>query len=96
MYCKQGHTHRLDPMPEEIQRSQIMLLAPNGVTIFFSTLEKHTVSWHISWRAPESLAAELNAKLQHPSTAQARWQAFAILSKDTKTCVCRLFRVMEG
>ena len=68
--CIQGRTDRLDPLPQEILHSQVMLLAPNGVTMFLSSYEKHTVSWHISWHAPQSLAAELNTKLQDPTTAQ--------------------------
>ncbi|DBA73235.1 TPA: hypothetical protein ACH3X1_011298 [Trebouxia sp. C0004] len=70
-----GRTGRLDPLPQELLQSQVMLLAPNGVTMFLSSYEKHTVSWHISWHAPQSLAAELNAKLQDPTTAQVGWQA---------------------
>ena len=62
-----------------------MLLAPNGVTIFFSSLEKHTVSWHISWRATESLAAELNAKLQDPTTAQVPWQASDVCQNNNES-----------
>ena len=72
--CMQGRTDRLDPLPQEMLHSQVMLLAPNGVTMFLSSYEKHTVSWHISWHAPQSLAAELNAKLQHPTAAQVGWQ----------------------
>jgi len=72
--CMQGRTDRLDPLPQEMLHSQVMLLAPNGVTMFLSSYEKHTVSWHISWQAPQSLAAELNAKLQDPTTAQVGWQ----------------------
>lgn len=66
-----------------------MLLAPNGVTIFFSSLEKHTVSWHISWQATESLAAELNAKLQDPTTAQVPWQA-----SDVCKTIMRVFSML--
>ncbi len=74
MCCMQGRTDRLDPLPQEMLHSQVMLLAPKGVTMFLSSYEKHTVSWHISWYAPQRLAAELNAKLQDPNTAQVGWQ----------------------
>ncbi|DBB18549.1 TPA: hypothetical protein ACH3X3_000185 [Trebouxia sp. C0006] len=45
-----GRTDRLEPLPQEMLHSQVMLLAPKGVTMFLSSYEKHTVSWHISWR----------------------------------------------
>lgn len=77
-----GRTGRLDPLPQEMLHSQVMLLAPNGVTMFLSSYEKHSVSWHISWHAPQSLAAELNAKLQDPTTAQ---EVYAMILKKTAT-----------
>ncbi len=81
----QGRTGRLDPLPQEMLHSQVMLLAPNGVTMFLSSYEKHTVSWHMSWHAPQSLAAELNAKLQDPTTAEVGWQALTKCQMMTRT-----------
>jgi len=43
------------------------------------------VSWHISWHAPQSLAAELNAKLQDPTTAQVGWQVLDRTQTMTRT-----------
>lgn len=98
-YSMQGRTDRLDPLPQEVLHSQIMLLAPKGVTMFLSSYEKHTVSWHISWHAPQSLAVELNAKLQDPTTAQVGWQALnnpQIMTLDNRQITTRTLQASCG
>lgn len=47
-----------------------MAPAPTGTFLFVSPLEQHRVHWSLSWKAPLSLAAQLNVKLKDPSTAQ--------------------------
>ena len=66
----QGQTGRLDSLPPMLLKGAWLSTAPTGSSLFVSTLDQVTVSWFLSWRAPEGLANELTAKLHNPATAQ--------------------------
>ena len=75
----QGRTSVLNPLPGPVARGLSLAPSPTGALLFMGPLEQHRAHWSLSWRAPASLAGELNAKLKDPSSAQVGAGLHAIL-----------------
>ena len=67
---QQGRSNVLNPLPGPVAQGLSLATAPTGALVFMGPLEQQRAHWGLSWRAPASLAAELNAKLKDPSSAQ--------------------------
>ena len=70
MRLSQGRAQNLDPLPDLLARGSVIATAPTGVSMFISALDKQSAHWNFGWRGPQSTAAELNALLRDPATAQ--------------------------
>ena len=66
----QGRTEQLKELPPELLKGQYLAMGQRGVALFMCSVEKTTAMWSLSWKAPESTSAELNAIFQDPSAAQ--------------------------
>lgn len=67
----------MNPMPKEVQEGQWLVFLPTGSTVVMGSLDRTTVFWSLNWRAPQSLAGELNAKLKNAATAEVCWAYLA-------------------
>ncbi|KAK9837382.1 hypothetical protein WJX84_006687 [Apatococcus fuscideae] len=65
-----GRTEQLKELPPELLKGQYLAMGQRGVALFMCSVEKTTAMWSLSWKAPESTSAELNAIFQDPSAAQ--------------------------
>ena len=66
----QGRTGRLEQVPKELLQGQHLLLGKTSTSLFMATVDKDTVSWGLSSRAPHSEAMALSKRLKDPAAAQ--------------------------
>lgn len=68
--CLQGQTGRLEKLPQQLLQGQRRVTDASGACLFLSTLDQQTASWCLSWKAPQTLAAQLNMQLREPDSAK--------------------------
>ncbi len=66
----QGTTGHLEQLPTELLKGQYLSMGKAGVANFLCSVDRHSVMWSLSFRAPQTKAAELNALFQDPTAAQ--------------------------
>ncbi|KAK9795220.1 hypothetical protein WJX73_003740 [Symbiochloris irregularis] len=65
-----GRTGPLEKLPPQIEAGQWRVMSPTGTGLFVSPLERECAQWNLSFRAPESLCAELNERFRDPKARQ--------------------------
>ncbi len=66
----QGRTGRLEQLPKQLLEGQRLLLGSTAIGGFLCSVERDTVMWSLSFKAPQPRAAELNAVFKDPAAAQ--------------------------
>ena len=66
----QGRTGRLEEVPRGLERGPHMSLSRADALLFMSPVDRTTVLWSLSFKAPESRAAELHTLFKDPTAAQ--------------------------
>ncbi len=66
----QGRTGRLDQLPKQLLEGHPLLLSSTAIGGFMCSVERETVMWSLSFKAPQPRAAELNALFKDPAAAQ--------------------------
>ncbi len=66
----QGTTGHLEQLPQELLKGQYLSMGKVDVANFLCSVGRHSVMWGLSFRAPQTKAAELNALFKDPAAAQ--------------------------
>ena len=72
----QGRTGPLEQLPGLLKKGLYISLGKTGVFNIISPVDRNTVMWALSFRAPQTKAAELNTLFKDPAAAQvslSRW-----------------------
>lgn len=79
-FMLQGRTGRLDELPRGLWKGAHISMSRSSTTSFMGLVDRNTVLWSLSTKAPETRAAELRALFQDPIAVQVRlWSSVKLV-----------------
>lgn len=81
----------MNKLPPQVQAGQWRVMSPSGTGLFVSPLELVCAQWNLSFRAPESLCAQLNEQFKDPTARQVTLLICSLISLQKPQCLdCHL------